>query len=201
MKYGLFTLLVCCLCTTALMGQRTPSLDKFDIFHFDSKVHIELIISQGNTCDGIRYYRSTDGVDYKMIGQVTGICGSPDFPVSYEFTDEQPRVNATNYYKVEFGGFGFSEPVEIQIFDLSSAGSRAVPNPASESTTVHFENRNRDDYRLQLFDLNGRELRSLSGSDNFFEIDLRGLPNGMLLYRIFKSESPNQTIDGRILNQ
>ncbi|TVR85630.1 MAG: T9SS C-terminal target domain-containing protein [Saprospirales bacterium] len=200
-KSGIFPVFFSLVLMAPIDAQVTPSLDKFDIFLYEGQVFIELIISSGNTCNGIRYYRSTDGENYQMIGQVTGICGSPYFPVGYDFTDHEPVINATNFYKVEFGGFGFSKPVPVKVFDLENSGSRVVPNPVNTSATIYFDNPGEVRHQLFLNDVAGRTVLETEASGDSFELDLQSLTAGVYVYKIFAIEEPNRSIQGQLIKK
>jgi hypothetical protein len=144
--------------SAALSGQRTIDLDRFEIYELEGSVHIRCIISGGNTCNGIRYLRSEDGVNFKQIGMETGICGSPDFPVGYNFIDDEPVQNAVNYYRVEFGGYNPSEVYAVTIVNTADRGYKVVPHPANRDAVIYFENPGDKSSSLVLFDDRGQFL-------------------------------------------
>lgn len=201
LKSGIFPVFFSLLVVAQINAQERPSLDKFDIYLYEGEVFIELIISSGNTCNGIRYYRSTDGENYQMIGQVTGICGSPYFPVGYDFTDHEPELNATNFYKVEFGGFGFSKPVPVKVFDFEESRSRVVPNPVSTSAVIYFENPGELRHQLLLNDMAGRTVLETVATGDSFELDLQSLTSGVYMYKIFAIEESNRSIQGQLIKK
>lgn len=200
-KWILFLSVLFAMPFSMLYGQREPILDKLEIFRLNGKVHIECIISQGFTCDGIRYYRSTDGLNYEQIGQVGGICGSPDFPVGYDFVDEEPKVNAVNYYKIEFGGFGFSDPVPIRIIDISSKGYKVAPNPVKNFARIYFDNPNQNSNALWLYDIQGKIILSIKSLDSFFELDLSNVPSGLYVFQISDPKGNKTQIEGKLYVQ
>lgn len=76
----------------------------------------------------------------------------------------------------------------------------AYPNPFSESITFRLSDANKQDLRIELFDLNGklvqlRELRDV----NQFKVDRGGLPDGIYLYRITGSAGANS--QGKLMIQ
>lgn len=180
-------------------AQRMPSLDRFEIFRINDFVKIDLILSQGAFCDGIKYYRSSDGINYQFIGQVSGICGSNEQAERYEFTDAAPLWNTCNHYKVEFGGYGFSEVVKIEFIELEKNGSTAVPNPATDKVRVFFENFNQKPFNLQLINLNGQTLITTQSYTDQFTIDLSSIPAGFYLYEINSLQDKLPRIQGKLL--
>lgn len=183
------------------LAQRTPSLDRFEVIRINDFVKIDLILSQGAFCDGIKYYRSNDGINFNFIGQVNGICGSDDQPEQFEFTDNSPVWNASNYYKVEFGGYGFSEPIKIDFFELDKNGSRAFPNPAREEVRIFFDNLNQKPFNIRLFGQNGQTILSNQTFTDHFTIDLTNIHPGIYFYKINKSEEKHPGIMGRLIVQ
>lgn len=93
---------------STLHAQQLPYLNTFSATETNGQVYLNWIIASGNTCDGVRVYRSADGIEYNQIGDIGGICGSPYSAVSYEFWDTMPLLNRISYYKLELGNLGFS---------------------------------------------------------------------------------------------
>ena len=92
----------------SLFGQEHPILNYFSANLGDNDVYLSWEIMGGGQCNGIQILRSTDSLNYVEIGDVQGVCGSPDFAQQYDFTDESPVENSINYYRLELGVQGFS---------------------------------------------------------------------------------------------
>nr|MBS0036674.1 T9SS type A sorting domain-containing protein [Saprospiraceae bacterium] len=187
--------------SAALSGQRTIDLDRFDIFEMEGKVHFRAVISEGNTCDGIRYLRSEDGVNFKQIGVVTGICGSPDFPVGYDFVDENPLQNTVNYYRVEFGGYNTTEIYSVNIFNTADRGYKVVPNPANWDVVIYFENPGDKSSSLVLFDERGQFLLETNNLGNTFELNLLPYSAGAYFFVIKSEDMRRGEIKGTLIIQ
>jgi len=198
-KTFLLTLSLFFLLISSIYGQRAIELDRLDVFELNGKVYINCIISQGNTCDGIRYLRSTDGQNFHQIGIVTGICGSPDFPVGYEFVDKEPVVNETNYYKIEFGGYSPSRVFAVNVIDFGESAFKVVPQPVRDRVAIHFRNPHQREHRVKIFNSSGQFALMSNTQNNVFELDMSSMSPGHYVFQIVNLEGTSDPISGVII--
>jgi len=143
----------------ALAAQgRHPILSHLRVFEVNGSVHIDCTIKAGFTCNGINYLRSSDNLEFEKIGQISGICGSPDVEVTYRFTDENPPKNQRLYYTLDFGGFDPTEPISIEIPDIDSLGYQIRPNPSTGDFHLNFRNSLDQWHTLSIFNPNYNSL-------------------------------------------
>jgi hypothetical protein len=76
-------------------GQDTI-LANFDVIVLSNSVELKWTIKKGNSCDGISILRSKDSLRFNEIGTIPGICDSPDFAESFQFSNNNPIQNQTN---------------------------------------------------------------------------------------------------------
>lgn len=165
-------------------AQRHPILDKLDIYESGGKVYITCIISAGNTCNGINVLRSTDSVEFSIIGNVSGVCGSNEFPITYDFVDENPLINKPIYYQLEFGGFAPTEIIRLLIIDYNSNGYQVRPHPANEQARIYFKNPSRAEHLITLFSSSGNTILQEKTTGEFFDLNLINIPSGLYGFRI-----------------
>lgn len=168
-------------------AQDTEALDAITAIENDGKVYLRWTMKAGNTCNGIRIYRSLDSLSFNTIGQINGICGSSSESISYDFTDVNPQLNARNYYTIELGSLGFSKVVSIEVLDFSK-GIIIRPQPSNRNVEFVFKNDLSDVYYLQICTQQGKVMLEKSGIENRFEIDMSLYPNGIYVYRLFNTE-------------
>jgi len=187
--------------TITLSGQTKHAiLDRINVFEVNGAVHIDCTIAAGNTCNGISYFRSDDGLDFIKVGEVTGICGSPDFPVRYQFVDENPPKNKLLRYTVNFGGFGDTEEYLIEVVDTDLLGYQVRPNPTDGRSLIFFKNPSNTTHTIQIYDLSGRAVFSGQTIDKFFEVDLVGYTSGLYIFNITEDRSGSR-LQGKIMRQ
>jgi len=186
--FKLMLFLILCNGTTQLHAQELPYLNTFSASETNGKVYLHWIISSGNTCDGVRVFRSSDGVQYNQIGEISGICGSPYSDVSYEYWDTLPLLNTTSYYKLELGNLGFSLVETLQIYDFSIQSYQLVPHPFSTGGTITFKNPSFEMARLRIFNLHGHLVLEDEQNDNKFQIPVGILKAGIYVFEIVTSE-------------
>ncbi len=125
---------------------------------FNKKVVLTWTINQGNTCNGIDVYRSVDSVNFTKIGNIEGICGSPESSTSYQFTDNFPEKNEINYYRLKLGALGYTYIVQVEVLDIGESNYLIRPNPISENTLLIFNNDTNSEVRLIVHDFKGSEV-------------------------------------------
>lgn len=159
-------------------------LKSFNLSQIDESVFLRWTILEGETCNGIKIHRSTDSLNFQQIGEIAGVCGSPDFAQSFEFIDTHPEKNKTNFYKLELGNTGFSDVRSIDIIALNEDGVLILPNPASESTTVYFKNEYNSPHTFRLFTDSGTQILELEGKTKSFLIITSNLNAGIYIFTI-----------------
>lgn len=90
-----------------------PIVSGFSGINVRNTIRLNWTIIGGNTCNGTLIQRSSDGNTFETIGEIAGICGSPEVDVPYVFIDENPEANQTNYYRLELGSQGFTTPLKV----------------------------------------------------------------------------------------
>ena len=111
-----------------------------------------------------------------------------------------PAQNAINYYYLEFGGFGASQVIAIEIINKGPGGYHLRPHPFQSAGTIYFESVSGEDYSLQIYDLFGKEILLAKTSDDYFEIITSALIPGQYVFTITGSESRDR-IKGKFLVQ
>ncbi len=164
-------------------GQGNPVLGGFQVYEADGKVYLNTIINAGSICNGITIFRSADNINFSRIGDIPGDCGSQNVAVSYIYIDESPILNKPSYYKVELGGYGFSEVATVLVIDTRVTGFQVRPNPADENAMVYFENKNGDLFQFELIN-NGKIIYSANARSNFFSIPTHNFHSGTYFFRM-----------------
>ncbi|MGE0635266.1 MAG: T9SS type A sorting domain-containing protein [Bacteroidia bacterium] len=186
------TILIFLLKSSAVAQTSHPILGSFVANEENGAVVLSWVIVSGSTCNGIQIYRSTNQSEFIKIHEIYGICGNVTFAQKYLFVDENPVKNAINNYKLELGGQGFSQVVSVEVIDIES-GYQVRPNPANESTRIYFDNNNGTEYTLLVFDAAGRKVTSLSGKQDYFDVELTALQSGIYYFSISIAGTPIST--------
>ena len=202
LKYTLafFLCFFLCLSIYNVKAQADTLLGNFSLSESNGQVAISWQMLAGNTCNGIQIFRSINGTDFSRIGIITGICGSVSEHVNYFFTDTMPVQNAINYYYLEFGGFGATQVIAIEIINLGQAGYHLRPHPFQNSGTIYFESSSGQDYILQIYDLNGKEIHVDKTADDHFEVITSDFIPGQYIFTISGSVNHGR-IKGQFLVQ
>lgn len=186
-----------CLATTTLYAQNTAILAYFQATENNGNVVLSWQIAKGSTCSGILIERATDGMEYMLIGEITGVCGSVSEAVNYNFVDENPDNNGINYYRLQLGNSGQSGIVSVQLVDVSE-GYSIRPHPASGDTYLFFENGNNQNCTLAIYTASGAMVSLQSGTANSFMLNSTLLANGLYLFSI-TSPSNQVKAKGKLL--
>jgi hypothetical protein len=166
-----------------------PILRYFSGTVINHQVRLSWVIFGGSTCNGIIIERSTDGLIFEAIGEIAGICGSPDTDIPYTFFDEGPVANQINFYRLELGSQGYSTPVAINFVPLNNEGYNLRLDAGGSSVTIFFSNLNRSVADFGLFDVMGRGIYQNSTRESYVRVPLTSVPAGIYIFRIVTNES------------
>lgn len=178
-----FSLLNFLLLSSYLHAQHNPVLESFTATQTNGKVFLIWVMSSGSTCNGIDILRSTDSLSFNSIGNIAGTCGSLTVAVTYQFTDDNPVKNKTNYYRLDLGGNGFSQVISVHIIDLSN-GYLLLPNPAKDIALIYFQNDLNQQHHLTIYNANARCVKKLTAQQNFFQLNTTNIPSGIYFFSI-----------------
>ncbi len=183
---------------SSLHAQQLPYLNTFSATEANGKVYLNWVIASGNTCDGVRVFRSADGIQFDQIGEIAGICGSPYSAVSYEFWDTLPLLNRKSAYRLELGNLGFSSVEVLVVYDFSKQSYQLIPHPFAQGGTIAFENPSFEMARLRIFSLNGLIMWEDEQNTSTFQIPDAYLKAGIYVFEIVSS-GKNIRAKGKVL--
>lgn len=163
---------------------------------FNDGVLISFVMRGGYTCNGINIERSEDSLHFSVIGDIEGVCGSPDFDVSFSFIDTKPFANRNNFYRLDMKQLGYSPVLKVFFVRLDSNGTLLLPNPCNENCRLYFYNPKREKIIIELFQ-DGRIIESAITEENFFNWDLERFSPGTYVYRLQWPEG--RFLKGRLL--
>ena len=177
-------------------------LGDFDIDQSNGKVLLAWTIKSGSVCNGMQIYRSKDSIDFMLIEDIQGVCGSLSSPVSYTYTDQTPILNNYNYYKINFGGLEDSNILGIEVINVLSNSYLLKPNPITGASDLYFENDNQNEVVLKVFDDFGDVIYLEETQTNKFTLDSTSFSSGMYYFSLENQKTRN-VINGKaiIVNQ
>jgi len=178
--------------TSSCISQLSTIVENFTAFENNGKIDLNWFISSGNTCSGIKIYRSADSTNFELIGTIEGVCGSISTRSPYNFSDESPLKNSYNRYKLELGGSGFSEIVSVEIIDKGQTGYQIRPNPVSTNTKLYFDNLIKSEHQLEIYNLQGIKILTLSTQEDYFLINSLGFQSGIYHFVLLSTAQPSK---------
>jgi len=181
----------------SLFGQGSPIDVDLNIGETNGVVQLAWQMRAGQTCNGIDILRSTDGTNFSPIGDIQGVCGSPTEAVNYDFTDNNPQQNSTNYYKLILGLLGESNVVSIEVIDISG-GFQVRPNPMTDQGRIFFKNDGGEMAVLTVTDLTGKTILERQTRGEVFEMDVRSLQAGTYPFTI-RSANDAVNVKGKLV--
>lgn len=168
--------------------QSQDLLDEFKISEIDNKVKLDWVISSGKTCNGTKIYKSLDSINFELISSIEGVCGSEYFRQPFTFVDEVPSKNKKSFYQLEFGGYGKSKILSIEIIDTYGIEYLLYPNPLLEPARILIDNNSNRKLNLKVFDIQGLEWIDLFTTDEYFTIDTDKLLSGNYYFVVFNNK-------------
>lgn len=137
--------------------------------------------------------RSTDGVNFTSIGQVTAR-GFTSSAVNYQFVDHSP-VKGINYYRLRI--VDINNPVKYsEVRTVKIAGITDItiaPNPVTGIAHVQVDAEKADAGSIEVLDLNGKKLSeqfiTVKQGLNAFDLNMSSLAKGIYMIRVNFSET------------
>ena len=149
--------------------------------------------------------RSSDGKNYKSIGQVAAV-GNSTTKQSYYYTDNSPLMPATNFYRLLMqdadGNYKYSKILTVKYTGELSLDIQLSPNPTSGMLNIQLPDGLKGTISLQVFDLNGRVIKrqnfASDGNALSTSIDVSGLQSGVY---IIKAQSGSNSLTNRFIKK
>jgi hypothetical protein len=152
--------------------------------------------------------RSHDGINFDFIGNIPSkaIGGNSVSTLNYSFTDTNPIMNFTSYYRLrqtDFNGQNkISGMVSVDVPAVTITGLSIKPNPASETVQIGFSSFTSGNTTITIVDYIGREVRNISVDSkegaNTFDISISDLNQGFYFVQV---GSGGQVLNGKILRK
>jgi hypothetical protein len=146
------------LLSNILEAQRLPEVGYYQVFESGSRVFLQFELLAGNTCDGIRIFRSADDAAFDPIGEFPGVCGSPIESQVFSFIDEHPVKNKILIYRLDFGQEKGPTSTPLVVYDFGQQGYRLFRQPHSTGYLIRFPNPKAELHRCRLFSLQGSQI-------------------------------------------
>jgi len=194
-QFGFFWLVLISTSFNFTHAQNEDVVLNLSATEFSGKVLLTWSIIQGNTCNGINILHATDTNNYTSIGSIEGICGSTAETIDYQFTDNSPGLNQTNFYKLSMGGLGFSYSVNIEVIDAGDETYIVSPNPVSAESQLIFNNENQEKVTITFFNERGEIIDEQSSSEQSILIDRSNFTQGVYFF-VLKSDGVIKSFSG-----
>ncbi|MCB0403094.1 MAG: T9SS type A sorting domain-containing protein [Flavobacteriales bacterium] len=199
MNHVVYSCLIYLLVSSVSASAQETVLSDFNVYEHRGTVYINCTVATGNTCNGIDVMRSTDSLSFIQVGHISGICGSISEPVTYNFTDENPVRNATNFYKLQMGGVGYSHVLSVEIIDTKAFGFQIRPNPANEQVTIFIDNDFEEEHKLEVYSMSGRKMVSTTSRTNEFKVNTTSFRSGIYFFQVRSAVTNGDVLTGKFL--
>jgi hypothetical protein len=172
-----------------------PILRIFEARITGDEVRLNWIITGGQTCAGIIIQRSVDGQFFETIGEIDGICGSPDVDVPYVFIDDDPAENQQNTYRLELGTQGYSDVRSVEYVPLNDEGFNVRYDMVSKNAVIFLQNDLNDRIDFVLYSITGAKVAEGFTNGNSINLELSAFAGQIFICRIQKK---NQIIPVKV---
>lgn len=143
---------------------------QFELINQPNGVQVRWTMNAGNTCNGTQIERSTDSTHFTKVGGISGICGDSVEAVSYDYVDADAPPNRKLYYRLYFGGLGYSE-VQTTIYVKPDEGGYFVAKETvTGPRTVYFHNPNSNNVSIRVFNPLGRQVYQAETRGNSVQV-------------------------------
>jgi hypothetical protein len=165
-----------------------PFIKSINLFQQEDIVVLRWVIHGGNTCQGMKIYRGENETEKLKIDQISGICGSTDSDEQYTFVDSNAVVNAFNYYTIEFGTQGISDPESIFFEQFGEDGLLVLTDPFNDQARVLFTNSDHASAVFRVVDRSGRVMNEMVSSSQEIIVNMSGWKDGLYYFQLIVNE-------------
>ncbi|MFZ9029029.1 MAG: T9SS type A sorting domain-containing protein [Crocinitomicaceae bacterium] len=165
-------------------SQNESVVGYFNATELNGRILLTWNIKQGNTCNGVKVEHSIDSLNFSEIGSIEGVCGSNTANVAYEFTHQNPTLNAVNYYRLLMGGIGYSWVISEKIIAIDDLGYTIAPQPVTNQSILYFENPNNKEYKLSVANLSGKVVYAESLLNEQLSLGELGFESGYYFFEL-----------------
>jgi len=158
-------------------------LSEFFAFQKEDVVKLQWTIKEGQTCNDINIERSGKHRNFDKIGEISGVCGSPEQSVTDRFTDSIPLKNRLNYYRLELGSQGYSTAVSVETRFFGDKSYIIQNNPGIDQMTILFSNVDSKNYTFRIFDTRGNFINEYSTTQNRLVLRVNGWAAGIYIFQ------------------
>ncbi len=175
------------------------SYSNFSLSQIESNVSVTWAIDSGSICDGVKLEHSLDGINFTVIDEVIGVCGSSFETKSYNLIDEFPEKNKDNFYRLFFGFSQRSQILSLFVRFVIPGEIQVFPMPAESDFRIYFSNPANALTNLKIHNESGvLVFQQESISDDFIELNKSGFVSGIYYVR-FISENRAESLGKMII--
>lgn len=187
---------------SSFLHAQTSILEKFSGETISGKVLLSWTVKSGQTCNGIRIYRSEDSLTYIEIGDIQGVCGNLGFSVDYTFEDNDPFKNQVNYYRLDLGGVELTHSIAVEVIEVGQNDYYLKANPLVEQTKLYFRNSTEQTRYLTIVNLNGQIIDQKETIADYFILNASDYENGLFYFTISTRKlevNSDQSVKGKFM--
>lgn len=153
--------------STAQSG--TGNVKNFQATTTQGRIYVTWTTIAGFSCQDIKILLSVDSNSaFKHVGTYLGICGDT-LEQNYTFTIDSPIVNRTNFIKLELGVFGYSETIQVDVYQVLNS-ALIIPHPVKINSLIHFDNQFQENMVVEMYDGKGLLVHSIQTHNRFAQI-------------------------------
>ncbi len=131
----------------------------FTLYQNEDDILVHWNIDSGATCNGIGILRSIeDTLHFIEVGYIPGVCGNSTSSTPYNFSDNNPELNKTNYYKIRMGFSQFSETKSIYLTYIQPNELLLLPNPSHDFCEIKFNNEKHESLSIEINNDRGQQV-------------------------------------------
>lgn len=171
----------------------------FELYQNEDDVLVHWNIDSGATCNGIGILRSIDDtLHFIEVGYIPGICGNSTSSTPYNFSDTNPELNKTNYYKIRMGFSQFSETKSIYLSYIEPNSLLLVPNPSHDFCEIKFNNNKHQSLSIEVTNDKGQQVLFIQDvRQNFYKLNVSFLKLGS--YNIVLRNNSDKIAQNRLV--
>lgn len=171
----------------------------FTLYQNEDDILVHWNIDSGATCNGIGILRSIeDTLHFIEVGYIPGVCGNSTSSTPYNFSDNNPELNKTNYYKIRMGFSQFSETKSIYLSYIQPNELLLLPNPSHDFCEIKFNNEKHESLSIEITNDNGQQVFFIQDiKQDVYKLNVSFLKSGT--YTILLSNNGKKLAQNRLV--
>ena len=169
-------------------GTLPVELIDFSVIYNTNIVTLSWSTASESNNDRFEVEKSTNGVDFEVIGIVSGM-GNSNTIQDYSFEEVNPQSGVIYYrlVQIDYDGTESSSKI-IKVNIQKSIEVKLYPNPVNSGENLNMVFNTEGEKIIEVYEISGKLIRSYNTRDNKYRVNTNELKTGIYIVRIISND-------------